>query len=181
MERLSGWAVGIPFAGRAYAAVSCSFYRGARVLQEKELLPCDVFLGHRTHAWGRLMKRWEPSPAGFVRCAPAFRDHRPHVFFGWEAAACPGGACEGLDFHHGLGDAFSVRLVLRRTRALLEEEHPRFCYKAGRLAARGAVAGLRLVPQRLWSEVPHGVLQVERRISKDERFLYLKAFWRVAE
>jgi hypothetical protein len=181
MERLSGFAVGIPFAGRAYAAVKCFFYDGARVLQEAELMPCDVFDGYRTRGRATLAKRYVPGPVGFVRCAEPVPDPGPYVFFGWEARGCRSGGCGGFDFHHGLGDAFSVRLMLRRTRVLLEEQEPRFYYKVGRLAARGAVEGLRLVRQRLWSEVPTETLQLERYVSRDQRFLYLRARWRREE
>lgn len=176
MERLCSLAMGIPFRGPCYRHFIGIVLRGKRRAQCCLWRPCDVFRGFRTRARTLLSRQWVRGPQGFVRRADPLLPG-PYRYFGWQAAAVPGGACGGLDYPRGLPGQLVLKVRLRRTRHILEELPFLFYIKVGVLAPTGAVGGLRLVPPRFWSPVPPEQISVTRTVSSDGRFLNVEVRW----
>jgi hypothetical protein len=175
MDRLCSLAVGVALEGRAYRWLHAHLLHDRRRIQPCQLVPCNVFHGFRTRARALLSQQWDRGPHGFVRRADPLRPG-PFHFFGWQAPAVPGGACGGLPFAQGLSGHLGLKLRLRRTRALLETVEPRLYIKCGILAPCGAL-GTRLVPPKLWTEVPQEALRITRTVSRDGRFLNVEVRW----
>lgn len=177
MERLCGWSVGVPFQGRPYKHLPAAFYRGRRVVQEPLLSKCDVLAGQRTRVLQDLRNTYVRGEKGLAPQAPPLPDLSGFVFYGWQAAPLPGGACGGLDYPQGLAGHFACKVRLRCTRGLCMDEALRFYYRCGQLAQQGLREGMRLVPPRLWVPVPTDALQLCTKPSSDGRFLIVKVGW----
>ncbi len=172
MERLCGWAIGIPMEGRVYGRVECGIYLGARLRLKAWLYPCRIQSGRP--AKSGTAQRWERSGAGFVRTTTA-REVGPYVWYAWQATPLPGGGCNGLDYLEGLTGHFNCRLLLRRTRSLMAGLPLRWCVKTGVAAARGVVPGARRVPPAEWRPVPEETVRCSALLSRDVRFLIVRA------
>lgn len=173
MERLCGLAIGILLVGCPYKLLHCDIYRGSRRVLKVILLPCRVKAG-RTKKTGA-PERWVRGECGFVRTTPPPVVRDAHVWYGWQAAAIRGGGCNGLDFPEGLRGRLRCRVLLRRTRALLEDAPLRWAMKTGVAKPRGQLPGERLVPPAEWTLQPPAAMVVNPRPSDDGRFIIVNA------
>lgn len=177
MERLCGWSVGVPLQGRPYEHLHASIYHLHRLVHEPLLTRCDVLAGHRTRELNELRNYYVRTEDGLVPSVPRLPDLSRFVFYGWQAAPLPGGACGGLEYPHGIAGHFRFKVRLRCTRGLCADEPLRFYCRCGQLATQGMMETQRLVPPRLWAPVPPDALQVCTAPSSDGRFLVVKVGW----
>lgn len=175
MQRLVSLAVGIPFGGRAYHHLEGTLLHGQQRLQRCTLCPCNVFVGYRTRARRTLAAQWVRGPNGFVRRADPC-SAGPYTYYGWQAPALKGGACGGLVYPKGLSEHLVVRIRLRRTKSLMEDQPLCLYYKVGVQAGCG-VMGTRLVPPKLWCPLEPDALHTERWVSSDGRFWNVELHW----
>lgn len=167
MERLCGWAIGVPLIGCGYKLLRCQLYRGTRLLATVVMHRCRVQARQKKAC---MVERWVRMGSSFVRTTPPVVKDR-YVWYGWQAEALRGGGCNGFDFPEGLEGQFRCRLSLRRTRALWEALPLRWALKTGVAKARGLLPGQRLVPPAEWTCLLPEALEVTTKPSADGRFL----------